>query len=140
MTNSERAIKIVLRVVGITGLFAMPAIFLPLAWMNAIHGFLGLGELPDAPIVRYLARSLSTFYAMFSVTTLLIASDIRRYRALVKLWGLLVTVAGFVLLGIDLNAGMPTSWTLSEGPPAVAVGLAVLWLSRHIAQGPDSSG
>ena len=63
MNRSELAIVIILRVIGITGLFAIPAIFLPYSWMNAIHDYMGLGELPDTPIVSYLARSLSAFYA-----------------------------------------------------------------------------
>ncbi len=62
MTEPELAIVIILRVIGITGLFAIPAIFLPYSWMNAIHDFMGLGELPNAPIVSYLARSLSAFF------------------------------------------------------------------------------
>jgi hypothetical protein len=42
-------------------------------------------------------------------------------------------VTGFVLLGIDLAAGMPTSWTLGEGPPTIVVGLVVLGLQRKIS-------
>jgi hypothetical protein len=36
----------------------------PYSWMNAIHQWLGLGVLPDAPVAGYLARSTSAFYAM----------------------------------------------------------------------------
>ena len=32
--------------------------------MVAMHADLGLGRLPDAPIVGYLARSTSAFYAI----------------------------------------------------------------------------
>ena len=45
MNRSERAIVIILRIVAITGLFAIPPIFFPYAWMNTIHGWMGLGEL-----------------------------------------------------------------------------------------------
>ena len=133
MNKSELAIVIILRFVGITGLFAIPAIFLPYAWMNSIHAFMGLGELPNAPIVGYLARSLSAFYAALSAFTLFISLDIRLYRSFVKLWGYVVSVLGFVLLGIDLFAPMPVAWTVGEGPPTAAVGFLVLWLQRSIA-------
>jgi hypothetical protein len=137
VNRSELAIVIIMRVIGVSGLFAIPAIFLPYSWMNAIHDYVGLGELPNAPIVSYLARSLSAFYAIVSTITLFISSDIRRYRSFVKLWAIIVTVIGFVLLGIDVIAGMPTSWTVSEGPPTIATGLLVLWLQRKIAEKPD---
>jgi len=132
MNKSELSIVIILRVIGVSGLFAIPAIFLPYSWMNAIHDYMGLGELPDAPIVSYLARSLSAFYAIVSTITLFISSDIRRHRSFVKLGAVIAIVTGFVLLGIDVTAGMPTSWTIGEGPPVIAVGLVVLWLQRQI--------
>ncbi|TWU42388.1 hypothetical protein [Novipirellula artificiosorum] len=133
MNRSERAIVITMRLIAGCGLFAIPAIFFPYSWMNAIHEFMGLGVLPDVPIVSYLARSLSAFYAIVSTITLFISSDIRRYRSLVKLMAIIVIAMGCVLLGIDLIAGMPTSWTLSEGPPTIAIGLVVLWLQRNIS-------
>ena len=137
MNRSELAIVIILRVIGVCGLFAIPAIFLQFSWMNAIHDFMGLGELPDAPIVSYLARSLSALYAIVSTITLFISSDIRRYRSFVKLWAITVTVTGFVLLGIDVTAGMPMSWTMGEGPPTIVVGLVVLWLQGNIVRRTD---
>ncbi len=132
MNREEKTLIIILRVIGISGLFAISAIFLPFFWMNAIHGYLGLGQLPDAPIVRYLARSLSAFYAILSTIILYISLDIRHYRSFLRLWAILVIVMGFVLLGIDLTAGMPSGWTWSEGPPTVLVGMVVLLLQRKI--------
>ncbi|MDA7978445.1 MAG: hypothetical protein MPJ50_06715 [Pirellulales bacterium] len=132
MSKAERAIVIILRVIGIAGLFATPAIFLPFSWMDAIHGWLGLGELPDVPIVRYLARSLSAFYAVMSVLILYLSHDVRRHRGLLKLWCMLAILFGFTLWGIGWEAGLPNSWTLAEGPPAVLIGFVVLWLQRKL--------
>jgi hypothetical protein len=132
MNKPELAIVIIMRVIGVSGLFAIPAIFLPYSWMNIIHESMGLGVLPDAPIVSYLARSLSAFYAIVSTITLFIALDIWRYRSFVKLWAIIVIATGFVLLGIDVAAGMPTSWTVGEGPPTIAIGLVVLQLQKKI--------
>lgn len=142
MTKSDFAIVVILRLLGIGGLFAIPAIFLPYSWMDAIHDYVGLGHLPDAPIVHYLARSLSAFYAGFGAITVFISCDVQRYRSLVTLWAILVSVVGGVLLGIDLSAGMPISWTISEGPPAIAIGIVVLWLQRRASEqsNRDSAG
>lgn len=130
MNRSERVAAIIFWIVGIMGLFAIPAVVMPFSWMAAIHESLGMGSLPDAPIVRYLARSLSAFYAILSVILLFAAIDIRRRRDLARLLAAILTVTGMVLLGIDLSAGMPIAWTATEGPPTTAVGLLVLWLLR----------
>jgi len=89
--------------------------------------------MPDAPIVSYLARSLSAFYAVVGAITLFISFDIRRYHSFVKLWAIIVTVMGFVLLGIDIVSGMPMSWTLGEGPPTLAIGAALLFCQRRLS-------
>lgn len=132
--RAEWTIVIIMRVLGVGAMLAIPAIFLPYSWMNAIHRYLGLGELPNVPIVLYLARSLSAFYAVVGAIALFMSRDIRTNRAFVPLWGLLILAMGFVMLGIDITAGMPTIWTISEGPPTVLCGAVVLWLCRHIQQ------
>ena len=128
MRKSELAVIVILRIIGFSALLAIPFIFVPYSLMNQIHEFFGLGQMPDTPIVSYLARSLSAFYAVVGVFILYVSWDIDRYQHLVTVWGIVFCALGFVLLGIDLAAGMPLSWTLFEGPPAIAVGAVVLWL------------
>jgi hypothetical protein len=130
--GSERVLISVLRVIGVAALCAVPAIFFPHSWMNAIHQYVGLGQLPDEPIVSYLSRSLSLFYAGHGVIALYAASDVRRHHGLVKVLGWLFLVTGLTILGIDLVSGMPALWTISESPFAVAVGGLVVALQRRI--------
>lgn len=61
---------------GVSALFALVAVFMPLSWIVATHGWLGLGEMPTAPIAEYLARSLSLFYALFGALCLVMAADL----------------------------------------------------------------
>ena len=63
MTKSDKVLVILLRFGGVIALFALVAVFMPLSWMAATHRWLGLGEMPTGPVVEYLARSLSAFYA-----------------------------------------------------------------------------
>lgn len=130
----ELIIVVILRFTGVGGLLAIPAIFFPYSWMNTCHQFVGLGTLPDAPIVSYLARSLSAFYAVVGTITFYISFDIRRYRSLVGLWAIIIGVMGLVLFGIDLASGLPMIWTLLEGPMTLAMGVVLLWAQRHIHQ------
>lgn len=132
MCRSELAIIVIMRFMGVSALLAIFAVFFPYSWMNACHAYMGLGTLPDEPIVSYLARSLSSFYAVHGIITLYVSFDIRRYRGYIALWGMLLASMGVLLLGIDLSSGMPPSWTFSEGPPTITIGLTVLWLQRKI--------
>lgn len=128
MKRIDLAIIVVLRLLGIAALFAIPAIFMPYSWMNVVHGYLGLGEMPDAPIVSYLARSLSMFYAMFGAITVYVSFDLHRYWSLIRLLAILSVLVGVTLFWIDHHSQMPLHWTLVEGPFTIAVGVAILVL------------
>jgi hypothetical protein len=126
-------LRMVLIACGLLTLLAFPAVFLPASVMDAFHRGLGLGPLPEGPIVQYLARSLSAFYAAFGSLPLLLASNIERFAPLVTWWGMTAIGFGLLLLGIDLTAGMPTQWMLGEVVFLVCAGAAVLllqWRSR----------
>jgi hypothetical protein len=131
MTRADKVLVILLRyLLGIPGLFALFAVFMPLSWMAATHRWLGLGEMPTAPVVEYLARSLSAIYAVFGALCLLVASDLGRYRPLVRFPGVAFALLGLVLLGVDVGAGMPWWWSAFEGPPGVGVGALMFYLAR----------
>jgi hypothetical protein len=58
MTKSDKALVLLLRFVGVSALFALVAVFMPVSWMAATHRWLGPGEMPTGPVVEYLARFL----------------------------------------------------------------------------------
>src|SRR5262245_25198253 len=111
---------------------------MPVSWMAATHQWLGLGEMPTAPVVEYLARSLSAFYALVGALCLVVASDLERYRFLVRFLGAAFALMSVVFLGVDLAAGMPWWWSASEGPGGVVFGGLLFLLARSpVAQGPQ---
>jgi hypothetical protein len=130
MTKSDKALVILLRFVGVGALFALVAVFMPLSWMAATHRLLGLGEMPTGPVVEYLARSLSAFYAVMGALCLVLATDLERYRPLVRFLGVVFALMSVVFLGVDLSAGMPWWWTASEGPGGVVFGVLLFVLAR----------
>ncbi|MCB0315506.1 MAG: hypothetical protein KDH84_20010, partial [Calditrichaeota bacterium] len=85
---NEQALRFILRMIGGASLFALIFIFVPYEWMNEIHHGIGLGELPEAPVVGYLARSVSAFYALFGGLFLLLSLDVKRHRELISAVGL----------------------------------------------------
>ena len=130
MTKSDKVLVILLRYGGVIALFAVVAVVMPTSWMAATHRWLGLGEMPTGPVVEYLARSLSAFYALVGALCLVVASDLERYRPLVRFLGAAFALMSPVALGVDLAAGMPWWWSASEGPGGVVFGVLLFFLAR----------
>jgi hypothetical protein len=133
MTKSDKVLVVLFRYfLGIGGLFALIPVVMPMSWMAATHRWLGLGKMPTGPIVEYLARSLSAFYALVGALCLVMASDLDRYRPLLRFFGVCLALLGIVFTGVDLAAGMPWWWTALEGPGAVPLGALVYFLARPV--------
>ena len=111
---------------------AVFAVFLPTAWMAAIHRWVGLGDFPDAALTQYLTRSLSAFYVIFGGLTILASCDVRRYGPVITYLAWTTMTFGAVVTGIDAMARMPTYWTLAEGPPTFVIGLEILLLNNRV--------
>jgi hypothetical protein len=133
MPRTEQALILLLRIGGVVTLSALGAVVMPYAWMDAIHRSLGLGDLPDAPIVGYLTRSLSGMYAMHGALLLLLSGDVRRYLPAIRLMSLLCIAFGAGTLVLDIYVGLPPIWTASEGPSVVVLGSVLAWLAWHVS-------
>jgi hypothetical protein len=113
-------------------LLALPCALLPFAWMDSIHReALGLGSLPDVPLTKYMARSLSLVYGMHGVVLLTVVLNWERCRPLVPLLAWMHVAFGFMMLAVDLDAGLPWWWCVSEGPGLIGYGLLVLAVCRR---------
>ena len=123
-------LQLFLRVFAVVPMTAVFAAMLPIGVMDAVHQSIGLGRLPEGPIVEYLARSTSMFYALHGALLWYLASDLRRYRDLFRfyLWISLAFAVGLFLT--DLSAGLPLRWTLAEGPIVAAFTGIIMVLFR----------
>jgi len=129
--NSHRPLVVVLRCLGTLDFLAILAVLLPQSWMASAHAALGLGALPDAPIVGYLTRSASALYGLHGAMILFVSFDVRRYERLITFLAIAALIHGAVMLAIDLVVGMPWFWTLFEGPGFAMTGIVVLMAKRH---------
>ena len=120
---------------GVITASAFLTIFMPVEWMAATHEWLDLGEFPRAPVVDYLARSVAALYGFHGVLMLIVARNPTRHRPIVRYIGVMDVVFGILMTFIDIHAGMPTSWIVTEGPPVAGFGVAILYLSRSL---PDA--
>ena len=139
--SAERMLTHVLRVLGVVMLCALPAVAMPHAWMNAVHRWLGMGELPAEPIVGYLARTLSAMYALGGAMLLHLARDIRRHLALLRFLAGAAGVFAVAVFAIDHALGLPPRWRWTEGPAVAGIAI-VLWglaalAAREAAREPE---
>ncbi len=132
MTKRERFLVLFLRIMGAVSFLAVFCAVMPYAWMNAVHRGLGMGILPDEPVVGYLARSTSAFYALLGGLLWVLSFDLRRHRLVLCYLGGAFVAFGLLLWGVDWLEGMPRFWSLAEGPLDVGFGLVTLLLSYRI--------
>jgi hypothetical protein len=118
----------VLRLVGLTEMFAFGAAVMPRVWMEDAHRSLGLGELPDSPVVNFIIRQTSFTYGLHGLALWLIAWDVVRYRPLVILTGIGYLLAGPAFFVIDYTSGMPWWWVVGDGGACLLIGALILWL------------
>lgn len=128
--TADRALTVVLRLMGSSSLSALLFVAAPRDWMSALHADLGLGAMPDSPVVWYLARSTSAFYAILGGLFWAVSFDLGRHRRVLTYLGGALTIFGVVLLVIDYVEGLPKVWTLWEGPFVMAFGTAISGLNR----------
>lgn len=136
MLHAEDALRWFLRLVGTASLLALPCALMPFSWMDATHRWLGLGSLPSEPIVPYLARSLSLFYAVLGGLLWTASFDLRRHRVILWYVGGAMLLLGLILCWVDLSAGLPTWWVLYEGPWDAMLGAIILLLNRIAVRPP----
>jgi hypothetical protein len=131
--SSSRALVMLLRFLGTASLLALFAVVMPYAWINHIHAWLGMGALPSDPIVGYLARTLSAFYALFGGLLWTLSFDTPKNHATIRYVGFAILAFGLILLAIHWTEGMPFCWKLIEGPIAIVYGVLIWRLNGKSA-------
>ena len=118
-----------MRLAAVMLLTALIPVVMPFAWMKEeIYRALGMGKLPEGPIMGYLTRSLSAMYVMHGALVFFVSLDIRRYLPVVKCLAVLALIFGSGMLVLDIMV-MPPSWTTGEGPFIIVLGGVMFWLA-----------
>ena len=120
-----------LRLAGSVEILAFIAVVMPRSWMETSHAWLGLGDMPDGPLLMFMIRQASYTYGVHGISLWVIASNVERFRPLVLLNGISFLVAGPVFFLIDYTSGMPLWWALADPLACLFFGAALLWLSRR---------
>lgn len=129
--DRQRALVWLLRLAGVVEVLAFFAVVMPRSLMEISHSWLGMGQMPDGPLVMFMIRQASYAYGMHGISLWILATDVDRFRPLVILNGVSFLLAAFVFVLIDYSAGMPIWWTLVDLVACMFFGVALLWLSLH---------
>lgn len=66
--NKEAIQKVLLRLAGAIEILAFIAVVMPRSWMEISHEWLGLGQMPDGPVLMFLIRQASYTYGMHGIS------------------------------------------------------------------------
>lgn len=129
--NSQRIQAWLLRLSGAVEMLAFLAVVMPRSWMEIAHAWIGLGAMPDGPIIMFMIRQASYTYGVHGLSLWVIASNVERFRTLVIFNGFAYLLAAPVFFLIDYTAGMPFWWTLGDLLGCGGFGAALLWLTSR---------
>src|SRR6185503_10791781 len=137
MNNAERWLKIMLLLFGLPPALAIIAFLMPTSWMATTHEWLGMGVLPDKPIVDYLARYASWSSAFYGFLLLLLITDVRRYAPVITLQAIAIIALSGVGAIFAWRAGMPAWWIVMDVVSCWSFCGAMLWLQTKIPPAPS---
>jgi hypothetical protein len=130
MVVTDRAVAIALRFFAAIDLLALGAVLMPFGWMGEVHAWLGLGTLPEAPIVEYLARHVSLLYVVHAATNFFLSAHVERYRPVIGFIAALVAMSACILGVINVVSGQPLWWAIAEFIGGAIEGVTILVLLR----------
>jgi hypothetical protein len=129
MMNRQLLQAWLLRFAGVVEILAFFAVVMPRSWMETSHAWLGLGEMPTGPLIMFMIRQASYAYGMHGVSLWVLASDVKKFRALIILNGISFSLAAPVFFIIDYTAGVPLWWTVFDTLGCAFFGASLLLLN-----------
>jgi len=109
-----RSMAILLRVVAVSLVLSGFTFFLPEGWIDSFLVFCGVGEMPHAPLMRYVLWMAGFFQIAGGVLCWVVSSDVVRYQVIVLAGLVLLLVGAPVMYLIDAMAGLPWYWSLLD--------------------------
>lgn len=130
LQRERKLLFYLLRALAIMGMAAIVPVVMPHAWMNWFHREMGLGEMPDIPIVGYLARSVSLFYVWAGAIAWYLSNDLEGRLPFIRFVGGTGVGIGLAISAGGLVSGLPWWWVASEAAFAVFYFGAIWRLAR----------
>ncbi len=131
-TTSARRLAMLLRWGGSIEMLAFLAVAAPRDWLADIHEGLGMGTMPQEPVVHFLVRQVSLFYGLHGVLLWVLASNVVRFQPVIRFISYTFLLYGPTFFLIDWMSGIPLWWTISDPIVCTIFGFWLLQLNRGI--------
>ena len=128
--NRQLLLVWMLRLSGSIEILAFISVVMPRSWMEISHEWLGMGTMPEGPLIMFMIRQASYAYGMHGVSMWILASDVVRFRPLIVFNGVAFLLAAPVFFLIDYTSGVPLWWTIFDSIACGSIGAALLLLTR----------
>lgn len=130
--NAERLLKALLYAYGGICVVALFPFVMSQRWMAVVHEWLGMGALPDKPIVEYLARATSALCAFYGGLLFLLACDVRRYAAVITYQAIAMIAIATVAVFLNFKAGLPIWWVINDFVGVWVPCAVMLYLQKQV--------
>ena len=127
-----------LRLAGAVEMLAFVSVVMPRSWMEISHEWLGMGTMPEGPLVMFMIRQASYAYGMHGIMLWILSSDVARFRPLVVFNGIAFLLAAPVFFLIDYLTGIPLWWAIFDALACGLIGVGLLLLTREVDSGPKT--
>ena len=130
--TAEKLLMWILRGAGVVCVLAIVPMLMPIAWAQAAHAAIGLGELPGEQVVEYLVRGMSAMCALYGGLLILLANDVHRYRRVITYQAIaILTVA---TCGTIIMHSLPVlgKYVLMDGACCWLYCVPTLWLQTRL--------
>lgn len=129
-------LALLLRVVGGVCLLALIPLWMPRAWIDAGHRWLGWGPFPGDPVAEYLARSVSSLTSFYGGLLVILSVDVRRFAPLIRYQALAIMLLSASGVVVGRWAGMPLWFVGGDAVACWAYCIPMLLLARRVECGP----
>jgi hypothetical protein len=116
-----------LRFIAIIQMLTFAVVVMPVGWIAAWHAWLGMGAMPDDPVLRYVIRGAAFVQGALGVLGWVIATDVVRYRPLIITLAAICLCAAPAYFLLDAVAGMPRFWCIFDFAYCLAAGAVLTW-------------
>ncbi len=127
-------LALLLRIIGGVCLLALVPLWMPRAWIDTGHRWLGWGPFPDSPVAEYLARSVSALSAFYGGLLVLLSTDVRRYAPLIRYQAVAIMFLSASGLVVGTWAGMPLWFVGGDAVACWTYCILMLLLGRRVGQ------
>jgi hypothetical protein len=132
---TEQWLALLLRIMGGICLLALVPLWMPRAWIDAGHRWVGWGPFPESALAEYLARSVSALSGFYGGLLVVLSADVRRHASVILYQAVAIMVLSASGVIVGTWAGMPLWFVGGDAVACWTYCIPMLLLVRRMEGG-----